>query len=276
MGEATVSKPLLVLLHGFLGDRHDWRSLLPLLEPHFHCLCPELPGHGLNVDQPLPTPGLEAAANHILAQLDSITPHGAQPGRFHLYGYSLGGRIALHLAKQLALSAPERLLSLTLESSHPGLASASERQERLASDAVWAERLRHEPMTEFLDAWYRQPPFAELSEQPRLALIEKRAGQNPAALANCLLACSLGLQQDLSALPGQLPCPVHYLYGERDSKFAALAQVWWAQAEQQPGINKLHLHPIAAAGHNCHLARPEAVTAVLIQQLQQVHLQKGL
>ncbi|NMH65054.1 2-succinyl-6-hydroxy-2,4-cyclohexadiene-1-carboxylate synthase [Shewanella salipaludis] len=228
--------PPLVLLHGFLGDRHDWRAMLPLLGRHFHCLCIDLPGHGDSRAVELPTPGLSACAAEIIQSLEA---RGI--GQFHLLGYSLGGRIALQLAKEF----PTRLLSLSLESSHPGLTTAAERAARRESDSLWAERLEHAPIREFLRLWYASPTFAELTPEAREALVARRSHNSSLSLLNCYRATSLALQQDLSSVPAGLGCPCHYFSGALDRKFSALAADW-----QSPG---LQWHCLEDAGHNLHL-----------------------
>ncbi|WP_351125640.1 alpha/beta fold hydrolase, partial [Shewanella sp. T24-MNA-CIBAN-0130] len=61
--------------------------------------------------------------------------------QFHVLGYSLGGRIALHIADDYA----DSLLSLTLESAHPGLQDAQQQAARAKSDSIWAKKLQHMP-----------------------------------------------------------------------------------------------------------------------------------
>ncbi|MBT1445224.1 2-succinyl-6-hydroxy-2,4-cyclohexadiene-1-carboxylate synthase [Shewanella sp. JM162201] len=256
-------KPVLLLLHGFLGSGDDWQTLRPLLEPHFRLLTPDLPGHGR---QPLACDrydfnGVCEALCRYLAR-EAVT-------ELHLLGYSLGGRIALHLAGMLSQADGPRLLSLTLESSHPGLVSEQLRIERLASDSLWAERLEQGSITDFLDAWYRQGVFAHLDEQARAALIAKRSQSQPEserhALRAMYLGSSLGRQADLSALPLSLHCPFYYVVGEQDAKFTAIAS-HWQQALADQG-KTLQLIRIANAGHHCHGEQPEAVASALLLQL---------
>ena len=130
MGEATLMTwvnrygdpqlPAMVLLHGFMGAKEDWQPMMATMSQYFHCICIDLPGHGDNA-LVLPHPGLFSAAEHIIQTVNNLGY-----SRFHLVGYSLGGRIALHIASLQ----PQALLSLTLESAHPGLLSDDEKQQR--------------------------------------------------------------------------------------------------------------------------------------------------
>lgn len=259
--DAKPLMPTLVLLHGFLGSGRDWDALRQALGNRLRVLTPDLPGHGLN---PLPCSefdfdGVCDAMEHYLAE--------HEVSQFHLLGYSLGGRLALHLAKRLQAKQEqdghqsERLLSLTLESCHPGLADESARNERLGSDGLWAERLANEPLGQFLDDWYRQGVFAHLDDVSRARLIEKRLQDHPDTQRNQLVALyratSLGRQQDLWQLPALLSCPVNFVYGEHDSKFAAIARNW----QQLAPANS---HCIRGAGHNCHAEQPGALAALLL------------
>ena len=103
----------LVLLHGFSGTRHAWdRVTAQLSAQRYTPLALDLPGHGDAVEQDAPI-GFDSCVAHVLAR---------SPERFALCGYSLGGRVALHLA----LSAPERVSHLVLVSMSAGIADPAE------------------------------------------------------------------------------------------------------------------------------------------------------
>ena len=80
----------------------------------------------------------------------------AAPGRFALAGYSLGGRVALHVA----LPAPERVARLVLIATTAGLEDPAARARRRAADeelAAWAQRATSE---DWVARWTAQPLFA--------------------------------------------------------------------------------------------------------------------
>ncbi len=84
----------LLLLHGIGSARPDWATLLPHLTPDFDVLALDLPGHG---DSP-PVPGrptVAALTDAVEADLDA---RGLST--VHVFGNSLGGRIALELARR--------------------------------------------------------------------------------------------------------------------------------------------------------------------------------
>ncbi|WP_300483297.1 2-succinyl-6-hydroxy-2,4-cyclohexadiene-1-carboxylate synthase [Shewanella sp.] len=253
------SLPSLVLLHGFLGTKADWLPLMPALSQHFHCICLDLPGHGDNQAEGSTEAKLDFdfCVENIVTRLDSLNP---SPEPFHLYGYSLGGRIALHLAKAY----PQRLLSLNLESCHPGLVDPQEKTARTKNDAQWGERLLHLASKDFLNLWYQQPVFADMTAAKRKALIEQRSavlGLHPKQLLKeVFLATSLARQASMWDVPSQLACECHFFAGSQDAKFYALAQEWQLHAP-------ILVHSISGAGHNIHQAAPEALIAKIVKLL---------
>lgn len=241
------SSPAVVFLHGFLGSKEDWHEIIEQLQDDFYCISLDLPGHGDNSalsldEQYLATPGFSRCAELINTRLSSLNIK-----HYHLVGYSLGGRIALHIAKLY----PQQLLSLVLESCHPGLQSEADKLARKQNDAAWANRLSTLPMSDFLRLWYQQAVFSDLTAAEQHALVLKRSSNNPLALANCYQATSLAEQDDLWDIPTRLKVNSHFIAGHQDSKFMALAKRW---QQQQP----LSLHCIHASGHNVHLAAPQA------------------
>lgn len=255
--------PPLVFLHGFLGTKADWVALMPALSQHFHCICIDLPGHGehqqawptLANNQDTPLNGFTLCVSAIVASMDNL---GID--KFHLYGYSLGGRIALHLAQ----THPNRLHSLQLESCHPGLEQAKEKKARLQNDTLWADRLMRQQADEFLNLWYQQAVFADMDAKARKELVKFRANalnlHPKQVLQQVYLATSLGNQQPLWDVPAQLACPCHFFVGEYDSKFLALAEQWQSRAP-------IKLRVVKQAGHNVHHAAPSALIASLIHLL---------
>jgi len=85
-----------VLLHGFTGAWHHWRPLLGDLAARYEVIAPTLAGHDggppYEAENPMSFP---AAADHLERHLDEIGVDTA-----HLVGNSLGGALALELAKR--------------------------------------------------------------------------------------------------------------------------------------------------------------------------------
>src|SRR5215213_8295518 len=117
--QSGTGRPLL-LLHGFTGSAATWMPLIGALAPHFRAIAPDLIGHGRSAS-PLEAERyrMEHCVADLLAVLDTLAVERAD-----VLGYSMGGRVALHLA----VAAPDRVGALVLESRSPGIADAAERR----------------------------------------------------------------------------------------------------------------------------------------------------
>jgi pimeloyl-ACP methyl ester carboxylesterase len=86
----------LVLLHGFTGTWHHWRPLLGELVARYEVIAPTLAGHDggprFEVSGPLT---FASSADHLERHLDDLGV-----GSAHFVGNSLGGGLALELAKR--------------------------------------------------------------------------------------------------------------------------------------------------------------------------------
>lgn len=236
--------PWLVFLHGFSGDRDEWRTVGEAF-PAWPRLYLDLPGHGGSAD--IAVDGFTGVSELLQATLNSYNILD-----YWLVGYSLGGRVAMNFACQPRAG----LRGLIVEGGHPGLQDEASRQARLINDSAWAERFRREPLAQVFADWYQQPVFASLDAAQRASLVALRRRNNGATLAAMLQATSLAGQADLRAPLQARDFPFHYLCGERDAKFRAIAQALAADT-----------HIIHHAGHNAHRDNPAAVIACLAQIL---------
>lgn len=236
--------PWLVFLHGFSGDCREWRTVGEAFSAYPR-LYLDLPGHGGSAN--IAVSGFTEVCRLLKNTLNSYNIL-----KYWLVGYSLGGRLAMAYACQPC----EGLCGLVVEGGHPGLQDDDERLLRQRSDAAWAARLRREPLPQVFADWYQQPIFASLDRQQRAELVALRSQNNGAALAAMLQATSLAEQPDLRGSLRTRDFPFHYLCGERDGKFRAIADQLAATT-----------HIINHAGHNAHRENPDAVVACLAQFL---------
>lgn len=96
----------LLLVHGNVSSSEFFRDLMEGLPDDIHAVAPDLRGYGDSEAKAIDaTRGLNDWADDLLALLDALDWQGA-----HLLGWSMGGGVAM----QMALSAPERVNSLTL------------------------------------------------------------------------------------------------------------------------------------------------------------------
>nr|WP_265101582.1 2-succinyl-6-hydroxy-2,4-cyclohexadiene-1-carboxylate synthase [Klebsiella aerogenes] len=234
----------MVFLHGFSGDRDEWRTVGESF-PAWPRLYLDLPGHGGSAD--IAVDGFTGVSELLQATLNSYNILD-----YWLIGYSLGGRVAMNFACQPRAG----LRGLIVEGGHPGLQDEVSRQARRGNDSAWAERFRREPLVQVFADWYQQPVFASLNAAQRASLVALRRRNNGATLAAMLEATSLARQGDLRPSLQARDFPFHYLCGERDAKFRAIAQALAADT-----------HIIHHAGHNAHRDNPAAVIACLAQIL---------
>jgi 2-succinyl-6-hydroxy-2,4-cyclohexadiene-1-carboxylate synthase len=217
----------LVLVHGFTQTGASWATIAAGLPDH-EVLAPDQPGHGSRA----------GARADLPTSADRLAPLG--PAAF--VGYSMGARIALHLA----LRHPDAVTGLVLLGGTAGIDDEGERAARRHADEVLADRLEAVGTDAFLDEWLAQPLFAGLPEDGRGARSSDASG-----MAWSLRLAGTGTQEPLWDRLGELAVPVLVVAGERDAKFRALAE------RLAEGIPDAELAIVPDAGHAAHLERPE-------------------
>lgn len=232
-------------LHGFTGTGEDFAALASAAGGSW--TCPDLPGHGSRHAAPPEAfpPGQWAAS--LLATL---------PRRLHAVGYSLGGRLLLHLLTQ----APERFASAVLLGVGPELGDPADRARRRESDETWIQRLRAEPLPAFLHAWYQQPVLRSLGEADSRVLRERRERQlaaDPVGWARSLAYHGKGALEPAADRWPSLRFPILVLAGEDDPTFRARG------ADLAALLPRARAESLGGAGHAPHLEQPEATAGRL-------------
>ncbi|HEX5897936.1 MAG TPA: alpha/beta fold hydrolase [Solirubrobacteraceae bacterium] len=232
-----------VLLHGFAGTGRAWDPVVARLDPErYTALAPDLRGHGAARDaRPV---SFAACVADVLA---------AAPDRFDLCGYSMGGRIALHVA----LAAPERIERLLLVATTAGIEDAAARAARRADDEALAAFADTATIEQFADRWAAQPLFAGTPPDAARLWRADLLRNDPRALAAALRGVGSGAMAPLWERLGELTMPATVLVGERDAKFVALGE---RLAGALPGAE---LVVVPGAGHGLPREAPEAIVAVL-------------
>jgi 2-succinyl-6-hydroxy-2,4-cyclohexadiene-1-carboxylate synthase len=237
----------IVLLHGFSGTGRTWDGVARRLQREGYLpLALDLPGHG-SASNAAPPITFARCVRHVLEH---------SPGRFTLCGYSLGGRVALHVA----LSAPKRVSRLVLVSTSAGIADPAERAERRHADRLLARELETTPFERFIERWRGQPLFAD--DPPNVSLLA-RADQlrnRPQALAEVLRGVGTGQMEPLWGRLGELQMPVTVVVGERDAKYRELGT---HMADTLDGAELI----VIGGGHRLALESPDALAAVLSERL---------
>lgn len=92
---------VLVFLHGFLGTSEDWIAIMKAVSRAARCISIDLPGHGSSRIQNHGNENarLESSLSiEVLADVVSKLVHNITPEKVTVVGYSMGARIALHMA----------------------------------------------------------------------------------------------------------------------------------------------------------------------------------
>lgn len=240
-------RPPIILLHGFTGSAASWEPVVARLAGATRVITPDLLGHGRSDAPPNPEPyGMGACVRQLLALADALEAPQAD-----WLGYSMGGRIAMHVA----LQAPRRVRRLVLESASPGIPDPRLRSERAAQDLMLADRIEQDGVEAFVDWWMAQPLFAtqrRLGDAWWSRSREERLAHPAHGLAQTLRGLSVGLQDNLAPKLAKLDLPTLLVSGAEDAKYTAqLAQL----ARRMPRARQV---AVAGAGHTVHAEQPEA------------------
>lgn len=96
--------PVVVLLHGSPGSKHDFATVVPELARRYRVIVPDLPGFG-DSEHEVPDYSFRAHARYVLELLDSLGIEDV-----HVVGFSMGGGVALSMSDL----APRRVRSITM------------------------------------------------------------------------------------------------------------------------------------------------------------------
>ena len=233
---------VILLVHGYGGDRNSWLFLQEPLAARHRVYALDLPGHGTSAKD-VGGGSIGVLAGAVTGVLDAV---GA--GRAHLVGHSLGGAVALAVAAR----DPGRVASLTL-----------------IAPAGFGSEINAGYLRGFADAQTRRelkPVVGQLFADESLVtrqlvddlLAYKRLDGVDTALHALLETLLDGDAQRgdsaalLAAAGGAVPVTV--VWGRADRIIPP------AQAESVPGAVR---HVIEGAGHMPHMERPAEVQAAI-------------
>jgi 2-succinyl-6-hydroxy-2,4-cyclohexadiene-1-carboxylate synthase len=237
------NKPLIMFLHGFMGNINEFDEPIKLLDDDFSYLILDLPGHGktqvIGGDEYYTMTNTAHALINLLNEL--------RIAKCFLVGYSMGGRLALYLT----LHFPEHFSKVVLESASPGLVTVIEQLERVKCDAQIARKLRRSlaknDFSTFLLNWYSQPIFGSIKNHPKFdQMIESRLQNYPIELAKSLELMGTGSQPALWEKLPKNTKPLLLIIGEQDQKFIKI------NTQMAKICQVAQLKIINNSGHNTH------------------------
>lgn len=175
------------------------------------------------------------------------------PAQFDLCGYSMGGRLALHVA----LALPQRVRRLVLISTSGGIDDPAERSARREADEKLADRIEADGVEAHVAAWSGQSLFAGDPPDVLAAAAQDCLRCDSAGLAAALRGLGPGALEPLWSRLAELDLPVQVLAGERDAAYVGLGR---RLARTLP---RCELQVVPGAGHRLALEAPGAVGAAV-------------
>lgn len=177
--------------------------------------------------------------------------------RFHLLGISLGSCVA----QRVALSVPDRIITLTLAATWAGTARAfSEMRAR-----VWEREVRRSSTEE----WLEEMMLLTLSEnvfetEEGVEAMKRMALENPhpqptEALIRQIRSMS---RHDVRDRLGELRMPVHVIAGDRDLLIPP-----WKSEEVAERVHDATLTMLRGIGHSMNLERADEFNAAVLDWL---------
>ena len=242
------------LLHGFTQSGRSWGELISRMPEGWMWIAPDLRGHGATELHHSARCSMEDCTEDLEALWDQL---GVE--RTHLVGYSMGGRLALHVAARR----PQRVLSLLTIGAHAGLEEDA-REGRRRGDEALAERIERDGIPEFVDYWSGLPLFAGLERRGAGYLARIRAERlenHSAGLACSLRGMGAGVMEPLWDEVGEIRVPCTFVAGQLDHGYVASARRLAAAMPHG------RVEVVPRAGHAVHQERPDAFARVLANHL---------
>lgn len=232
-----------MLLHGFGQTCRCWGPLAPALAADHEVVRLDAPGHG--------------ASTGVVADLPTTGRLIAEAGGPAVYlGYSMGARMALHVATE----APEAVRALVLLGGTPGIEDDDARAQRRAADRTLAATIRTDGVDAFVERWLAMPMFAGLPPEGRFE--DERRRNTAEGLASSLELAGTGSQAPLWGALGGIDVPTLVVAGEDDHRYAEIGE---RTAVAIAGNARAALVP--GAGHSAHLEQPQRFIDLLLAWL---------
>lgn len=243
------------LLHGFTQSVRSWHEVIAGMPARYQWVLPDLRGHGDTRVRPGAPHTMEACT----ADLEMLWDH-LGIARTHLVGYSMGGRLALHVAA----TRPQRILSLLTIGAHAGLEEDA-REGRRRGDEALAQRIEKDGLEAFVNYWSSLPMFAGLERRGPSFVTQvrtERMNNRVAGLAESLRGMGAGAMRPIWDELARVTCPCTFVAGQLDHGYVASAR------RLAGTVPDGRVVVVQRAGHTVHQERPEAFARLLLAHLE--------
>ena len=191
------------------------------------------------------------------AQLESVS--ALVEGKRILLGYSMGARLALHLA--LRSDQRVQLDGLILIGGSPGIQGEADRAKRMDWDHDQATILERQGTETFMDRWSRlsmmESQRRHMTEESFREMRQRRSRGDALALAASLRGFGRGAMPDCWSGLNSLTVPTLLITGEQDERHRLIAQ---RMADALPTSQRLS---IPTSGHAPHLENAVCLAPIL-------------
>lgn len=226
------TRPAIVLLHGLLCDADTWADFIGPLSRLGHVMTANLSGIG----------SLPEAARDVLA---------SATGPLIVVGHSMGGRVALEMARQ----APARCHALVLmNTGYQGL-SEGEAEKRMALVRAARSEGVQAIAKDWLDGMIAPRTRSDAALMARMRAMVLRS--TPESFAGQIRA--LIERPDATDLLGRIACPVLFMSGTED-RWSPLDR----HADMASRVPDAVLEAVEGAGHMAPFEAPEACLSAIM------------
>lgn len=235
----------LVLLHGWSMHTGVWRQFARFLAQCFQVICLDLPGHGRS----------ESVQKYVLSEIAEALMRAISVSRFHLLGWSLGGTVALEMARRW----PDRIVSVTVLAGNPCFVQTEHwpgvKSEVLQSFADQLLNNGQATLMRFLALQVKGLSNANvLLKQLRQAVYECDAPEIEVLLGGLNILKS----SDLGTYLASPTCPLRFILGDKDTMIPISCGLKIQQLSPEISVQILQ-----NAGHVPFLTHQQQILALL-------------
>ncbi len=234
----------LLLIHGFTGSNKSFDIVSKYMQQYFKVVRIDLVGHGKSMTYNESDYSFENSINSIISIINKLKFR-----KVNILGYSLGGRIAMHIASNFQ----KKINNLILCSASYGLENPEEKKKRINSDQKLISLLEEKGIKDFVNYW----ESISLWESENKLPLEKRTKHkkirlenNPLGLAMNLKNQGQGKQNNLLPELQKIDTKTLILYGSNDEKYKRISK------KLSNSIRKSKTIMVPESGHNIILENP--------------------